>query len=501
MAAISDFVWFWAFGGVLLVGVGVGELLQARGWPGEATRRFVHAWTGLAVAGCPLLFDDPFWIYVLATGFIGVNLWAIPRGVFRGMHAIERQSLGTVVFPTALLVSLWACWTLDATRAFALQTAFLVLALADPAASLVGESLRRPGRFSVGGNTKSLAGTAAFFVTATLLAWSALVWLDPFAFTPAEYAAAALLVAVLATGAELIGGKGWDNLTIVVAVIVPLVFLREAPGELVSLAVALGWALAFGVLAYGARFLDLGGAIAASLLAFSVVGLGGWDWALPGFAFFVLSSLLSKLGKRRKSAVVQAEKGSRRDAGQVYANGGVAWLLLLVHVVAPQPWLYWGFVGAFAAAAADTWATEIGTWVRGATRSVWTWKPVAPGASGGVSIAGTLGALAGAATVFAPLPFVATARLAEVGTGTAFAVVVLGGVLASLLDSALGATAQALYRDVRTRALTERAATGFDDDRVPNPLVRGWAWVTNDRVNLAGTLAGAALVAVASLFL
>ncbi|MEM9996903.1 MAG: DUF92 domain-containing protein, partial [Bacteroidota bacterium] len=143
---MSDFGWFWVFGGVLLVGVGLGEALRAGGWSGEASRRVVHAWTGLAVAGCPLVFGAPFWIYVLATGFIGVNLWAIPRGVFRGMHSIERRSLGTVVFPIALLVALWACWTLDAGRVFALQTAFLVLALADPAASLVGGMLSRPGR-------------------------------------------------------------------------------------------------------------------------------------------------------------------------------------------------------------------------------------------------------------------------------------------------------------------------------------------------------------------
>lgn len=499
MAAISDFVWFWVFGGVLLVGVGLGEALRASGWAGEASRRVVHAWTGLAVTACPWLFDEPFWIYVLATGFIGVNLWAIPRGVFRSMHSIERPSLGTVVFPVALLIALWSCWTLDPTRVFALQTAFLVLGVADPVASLVGETVPRPGRFKVGRNAKSLAGTTGFFMAAVLLTWTPLVGLDPFGYTHGEYVVVALLVAALAACAELIGGEGWDNLTIVVAVIAPLLVLHGDPGALGALLVALGWAAAFGALSYGLRFLDLGGTLAASLLAFSVVGLGGWDWALPGFAFFVLSSLLSKLGRRRKASAVQAEKGSRRDAGQVYANGGVAWVLLLVHVAAPQPWLYWGFVGAFAAAAADTWATEIGTWVRGTTRSLRTWKPVEPGASGGVSLAGTLGALAGAATVFAPLPFVATEQLAALGIGPAFAAVVLGGVLASLFDSALGATAQALYRDVRTQALTERAATDLDERSVPNPLVRGWAWVTNDRVNLAGTLAGAALVAAASL--
>ncbi len=490
---MSDLSWFVIFSGVLALGVGTGELL-ARWIAPESSRRFVHAYTGLAVATTPWFFEQPTTLYLLAGAFIVVNLWAIRKRVFRGMHGIERRSYGTAVFPLALIVALAAAWSIDRDRVFALQIAFVVLALADPIASSVGSRLESH-RFTVGAAAKSVAGSVAFALSCFVLTFSGLLFLDPLAYSPVQYGAVAVIVACLATAAELLGAAGWDNLNIVVAVLAPLIALQQDPALLPVLAGALVWALAFSLLAFALRTLELSGALAAGLLAFSVVGLGGWDWALPGFAFFVLSSALSKLGRKSKAQVVQAEKGSRRDAGQVYANGGVAWGLLLIYVASPTEWLYWGFIGAFAAAAADTWASEIGTWVRAPTRSLSTWRRVPPGVSGGVSLPGTLGALAGAATVFAPIPFVGAERLSAFGVETALLVVV-GGVVASLVDSLLGDTAQALYETGDAR-LTECASNG----RQRNRLVRGLRWVDNDRVNLACTASGAALAALGAFLL
>lgn len=494
---MNDLIAFALFSGALGLGVAGGELLRGPlGVRPEMSRRFVHAYTGVAVAIAPSFFDTPVWIYVLCSVFVAVNLWAVPRRVFRGMHDIQRDSWGTVVFPLALIFALWTCWTLDPARIFALRIAFVVLALSDPLASLIGSTVRDPGAFVVAGNHKSVAGSAAFFASAFALSAGGLAWLGPFeGWSPLHYAGLGLVVATLSTVAELLGSRGWDNLAIVVAVVTPLIALQGSPEQLGHLLSACSWAVGFGLVSLRLRFLDLSGALAAGLLAFAVVGLGGWDWALPGFAFFLLSSALSKVGRKRKLASVKGEKGSRRDAGQVYANGGLAAALLLWNVFDPEPWQYWGFVGAFAAAAADTWSTEIGTYFRAPTRSVWTWRRVPVGMSGGVSLPGTLGGLAGAATVFAPIPFFGAERLGALGWAPALLVVVAGGFVASLVDSLLGATAQALYREPTSQALTEQPAAHGRD----NLLVKGWRWLNNDRVNLACTLAGALLVAVSSL--
>ena len=485
---MTDVTAFAVFGLGLLATVGAGEVLRAKaGWPAEASRRFVHALTGLLVVGSPLLFERPDGIYVLAAGFVLVNLWAVPRRVFPGMHGIRRRSWGTVTFPLALLFALATCWSLDPSRVYILQAAFLVLAVSDPVASAVGMGLDRPGRFRLGSNEKSVAGSGAFFATAFVLTVIALAMWGPEAFSWPEIAGVALVAAALATGAEALAERGWDNFFVVVAVVVPLTVVHVDAGSVGLLLVAFTVAVAFGLAAYAVRFLDRSGALAASGLAFSVVVLGP-GWVLPGVTFFVLSSLLSKAGRTRKAASeARAEKGSRRDAGQVLANGGVAWALLVAYIFVPSDALYWGYVGAFAAAAADTWGTEIGTLVGGPTRLVWSGRRVPPGTSGGVSVAGTLGALAGAGIVFlSALPF-ATDALGGFG-GTVALVVVGGGFAASFVDSLIGATAQAIYRDARGE-LTERPGVGGR----AFALVRGRRWITNDRVNLACTLTGGLL--------
>ena len=486
---MTDLAAFLGFALVLVGFVGVGEGLRAwAGWRAESSRRVVHALTGLAVAACPPLFDGPGPIYALAAVFVVVNLAAIAWGWFPGIHDIRRRSLGTVTFPLALIVALAACWTADPGRIYAMQAAFLVLALSDPLASLVGTRLARPGRVLVGRNAKSVAGSAAFFFSAWGLIAGALLLLDAPSLGVREVLLLAAAVAVLAAGAEALAGGGWDNLAVVLAVVVPLTVVDLAPEAVGLVAGSVGVAVGFTAAAYAVRFLSLDGALAAGGLAFSVLALGGWAWAVPAVTFFVLSSLLSKLGRRRKAdAEALAEKGSRRDAGQVLANGGIGWALLVLHLYAPHDALYWAFAGSFAAAAADTWATEVGTLVGGPTRMIWSGRRVPPGTSGGVSVVGTLGALSGAAVVFASLLPFAGPHLDRLPLGTAALVVVGGGVAASLLDSLLGATAQALYRDRASGALTERARSAAGD----NPLVRGWRGLTNDRVNLVGTLAGA----------
>jgi len=256
-------------------------------------------------------------------------------------------------------------------------------------------------------------------------------------------------------------------------------------------------ALIAGLLFWGAsyrfRLLNGSGAVAGGLFAFSLVGLGGWTWIAPAVVFFLLSSLLSHLPSRRRAeAAARAVKGNVRDAGQVLANGGVAWLLLLLYAIDPRPAWYLAYLGAFAAAAADTWATEIGTLSRRMPRLITTGRRVPGGTSGAISITGSLGALAGAWSV----GISAVAFLPEMAPGiqpwAAFGLVVSAGTAASFIDSLVGATLQGRYRDPASGGETEHA---FHAGR-PNDLVRGVRFVNNDRVNLIGTLFGAVVVLV-----
>jgi len=197
------------------------------------------------------------------------------------------------------------------------------------------------------------------------------------------------------------------------------------------------------------KWLTAAGAAAALVVGGATMWGVGWRGVLLLLAFFVSGSLLTK-------------GGGRRTARQVLANGGVAAAGALA-----GSWPV--FAGALAAAAADTWATEIGAHSRTPPRLITSGAPVPPGANGGITLLGTAGGVLGAAVIGA-LFWLLGPR--ATGQGSAHpgwsAVVVAGaGVFGMLFDSLLGATVQ-----------------GPEDK-----------WLNNDGVNCAMTLAGAGIAA------
>ncbi len=235
------------------------------------------------------------------------------------------------------------------------------------------------------------------------------------------------------------------------------------------------------------------GALAAALLGTVIFGLGGLGWAILLLGFFISSSTLSRLFRRRKMVFDEKfSKTAQRDTGQVLANGGIAGLFVLLHALLPgAAWPWAGFAGALAAANADTWATELGVLSRATPRLITTGHPVERGTSGGVSGMGTLAAAGGSlliailAVLFwqgdpLRLPANGLARLAEI---------TLAGLAGSLVDSLLGATIQAIYWCPNCRKETERHP--LHTCGTPTIRMRGWTWLDNDWVNAACTMVGA----------
>jgi uncharacterized protein (TIGR00297 family) len=241
------------------------------------------------------------------------------------------------------------------------------------------------------------------------------------------------------------------------------------------------------VLAWRAGALSNSGAWAAALTGGLIFGMGGLPWAALLLAFFISSSVLSRLfGKRKASLAEKFSKGHQRDWGQVLANGGLGALLGVVYWLFPSMgWVWAAFVGAMAAVNADTWATELGVLSKQSPRLVTTGKPVERGTSGGITLLGTLAALGGAA-------FVALiAALFSLGD-EAWALLLaatLGGLAGSFFDSLLGATVQAIYRCPQCSKETERHPRHTCGAETVQ--VRGWSWMNNDLVNLSCSLAGA----------
>ncbi len=223
--------------------------------------------------------------------------------------------------------------------------------------------------------------------------------------------------------------------------------------------------------AWRVRALTTSGALAAAVVGFCHLAFGGWPAAAALLAFFGTSTALSKLGKRKKDAL-GFEKTGRRDAWQVLANGGVASVCACLCPLTPSNGGIWGtaLLGALAVACADTWATEVGALWGGTPRKITTLQPVRAGESGGVSLIGTLAALAGA-------------WLLSAFAGPAWLAVLIGGFVGCLLDSLLGATLQVQWKDDAGQLVEVRNGTP----------VRGLSFMNNDAVNALTTLCGAAI--------
>jgi uncharacterized protein (TIGR00297 family) len=266
-----------------------------------------------------------------------------------------------------------------------------------------------------------------------------------------------------------------------------------------SIQIIIGFLLAaiIALLAWRMGSLSTSGAWGALLTGGLIFGMGGLAWAVLLLAFFISSSALSRAFKERKAGLAEKySKGDRRDWGQVMANGALGALLAVGYFIPPHHrWLWFAFAGAMAAVNADTWSTELGVLSPIAPRMITNGKEVERGTSGGITLAGTLAALGGAALI-------AIAAMLLIGHYgwlqglTGLGVIILAGLAGALVDSVLGATVQAIYWCPTCKKETERHPTHTCDS--PTTQIRGWAWVNNDVVNFICSLTGA--IAAAGLY-
>jgi uncharacterized protein (TIGR00297 family) len=247
------------------------------------------------------------------------------------------------------------------------------------------------------------------------------------------------------------------------------------------------------VLAYRAKALDRSGAVAATLVGGLIFGLGGIPWAALLLLFFLSSSLLSRAFERRKSGLSEKyAKGSRRDYGQVLANGGLGAILAVSQAFLPdQDWPWIAYAGAMAAVTADTWATEVG--VLSLTRPVLitNGRQVEMGASGGVTLVGYLASLSGALAI----GLVSSIYSPALALWQVLLIASVGGLSGSTFDSLLGATLQGIYYCPQCEKETESHPVHRCGTQTTQ--LRGRRWLDNDLVNFLCSVAGAVAAAIA----
>ena len=246
----------------------------------------------------------------------------------------------------------------------------------------------------------------------------------------------------------------------------------SAPPELPSQTVSL-WLTALVLnavlIAWAQRFplLTKAGWCHAGILGTVLWGSLAWRGWLAVVAYLVLGSLVTKLGFARKQELGLAEgRGGRRGPENVWGSAftGLVLALLIAAGVGSPALLLIGFAASFAAKLADTFGSEIGKrWGR-TTLLITNLRPVPAGTEGAVSVEGTLASGLGSLLMTLVMAF-----LGLLQSGAAFALVLVVGFIATLLESLLGALGQGR-----------------------------WPWLSNELVNGLQTAWAAALAMIAA---
>ena len=364
---------------------------------------------------------------------------------------------GIVIYPISVLVLI----LLYRHAMYVVGATWAILALGDGLAGVVGSAWRGPTL--PWNREKTWSGFLAFLVAGTAGAYVLTRWTAP-TLAP-DFAlgvcAATALVGALVESAPI---RLDDNATVplVAGAFMFCVYFVERSaldsnlpylGRRIVLAVAVSLALAG--LAWGLKLVTPSGAISGFLLGVAVYLGYGYKSFLLMFTFFLVGSAATRLGYARKAARGVAEKrGGARSWREALANSlAGAFFSILVITTHHEGAFLIALIAAFAEAAGDTVSSEIGQWISPRAYLITTFRPVAAGQNGGVSMGGSVAG------------FLASTLIVAVGYGMGLcgrggaALALSGAVAGNLLDSVLGATLE--RRGLVTNGIVNFAASSF----------------------------------------
>lgn len=392
----------------------------------EWARKAVHAGMGFfALALRWLSWEQAAFLALAALLF---NLFVLPRfGRVLYRDATKRRDVGIVAYPAMvlLLILLFRGKYLPVAAAI-----WAMMAFGDAAASVFGRLVGGPRL--PWNREKTWIG---LFCDWAFGGGAAVLFFRFVAARRLEPEAVAILMAGAGLFAffESVRSGLDDNLATALPVAFFLAWVVAAspaggPPERPLWILAVGINLAVAAAAYLAGAVSRSGSAAGAAAGTVILAAGGWGAYAVLWCFFLAGTIASRLGYGRKERMgtAQAKRG-RRGVEHVAAN-----CLLGTLIAALSPFqAEWGiaFAACFAAALADTLATEVGTLYGRRAFSPLGGRELSVGTPGAVSSPGLLAAAAGAALI------ALVGALAGLVPAEAIWVVALSGFCGALAES------------------------------------------------------------------
>lgn len=180
----------------------------------EFSRKFVHITVGSFVAFWPfyLSWND---IRVLSLAFLVGVVISKALNIFKAIHSVQRPTWGEIFF--AIVVG---GMTFVTHNKWIYMAALLQMSLADGLAAVIGTRYGKKRQYRAFGHTKSVIGTATFFIVSVLI-------LLGYAFVApgVGFSAVLFLIAALAATMENFGVYGLDNIFVPLLIALGLRFI------------------------------------------------------------------------------------------------------------------------------------------------------------------------------------------------------------------------------------------------------------------------------------
>ena len=458
---------------LILIFIYLTKLIKTSSKPNfEKSRKFVHLSVGILCSISPYYFKTPLFPLIISVIFLSIIIFSFFNKKFlEKIHTKDRVSYGLIYFPIGYIIQIICFWGYK--EYFALS--FLILAICDPIASIIGNKKNNYKHFTLWEDSKTLIGTSAFFLSCFTLSflYSYIFFNIPF------YKAIffSLFISFGSTLAEIMSNKGSDNISIPFFSILFMFAFDNHNTVILNIPnlIIVNHATLFIIvsilfsLAYYLNFLSLSGYYSGFLMATIITFLGGLKFLIPLALFFILSSLLSVLSIEKNLSIKP-----KRNIIQVYANGGIGLLICCFNYFNPTDMNYYLFLCSISAAISDTWATEIGKFSKSDPVSIINFKKVNKGYSGGITFLGLLGSILG------PTLLTFSCWLSYHFSLKLFLLIIIIGFLGSILDSIIGATLQVKYKN-ELGELVEVKEKGSE-------IISGFELIDNNMVNFINTL-------------
>ncbi len=188
---------------------------------GEITRKFAHFTATLSTLTFPHLFNDHWYVLILALIFFFVLYLSRNSAYLRSIHDINRPSAGSYLLPLAIYFTFLISHLMGDRYLFILP--MMILAICDPVAGILGINLQQYNqRIRIFNRElqKTWLGSTSFLISSFFISVIVL-YLRHMSFDLKTFWLA-VIIAITGTVAELLSYKGSDNLFIPMSVLIVL---------------------------------------------------------------------------------------------------------------------------------------------------------------------------------------------------------------------------------------------------------------------------------------